>query len=143
MSACGRLGLLLGLAVLWGCDPAPTAPPLASPAPFRLAGTISISRSLAERARDAGAVYVVVRDAATREVIAARKEARPRFPLPFRLSPEDLIPDAATSEGPLNVTVRVSLSGRAMPARGDLEGRTAAVPAGSQEVSVRVDTVLE
>ena len=44
--------------------------------------------------------------------------------------------------GELKITARLSRSGDAAPAPGDIEGHAARVPAGSRDVHVTLDTVL-
>lgn len=63
------------------------------------------------------------------------------FPVPFRVGPADAMTAGTAFEGPFDVTARLSTTGDAIPASGDLEGTTRGVAAGAKGVTVVLDTV--
>ena len=66
-----------------------------------------------------------------------------RFPHAFELSAADaMVPDQPFA-GPFDITARLSRSGDAFPAPGDLEGTTAGVAEGASSVSVVIAKVRQ
>ena len=104
-------------------------------------GEIRIDPRIRDHAGAADVLYVIARNSATRQVVAVRKEERPRFPFSFRLSASDAMMEGVAFTGPFDVTARLSRSGDAVPAPGDVEGTVKNVAAGSRGLKVVVDTV--
>lgn len=129
--------------------PAPRtgSPPDASPrasasAGPEIAGTISIARDLAGRIPDTSVLFVIAHKAAG-PPFAVRRIVSPRFPLAYRLGPEDLMMAGAAFEGEVRVSARLSRTGSAGPAQpGDLEGEHAApVRVGARNADIAISRV--
>jgi cytochrome c-type biogenesis protein CcmH len=118
-------------------------PPLGDAAPATgeaVAGTVELAPALRPRA-DAGAVlFVVARRAGTREILAVKREGSVRLPHAFELSGRDGMTGTVAFTGTVDVTARLSRSGDAIPAAGDLEGVVHNVPVGRRGVKVVIDT---
>jgi len=124
----------------------PTAPATA-PAPRTsvLAGRIEIDPSLATKAPAGTTLFIVVRPAdGSRMPLAARKVTLDRFPMVFELGDDDAMdasrkPSAASS---LVVEARLSRSGNATRASGDLFGVSAPTAPGRNDIRIRIDQVV-
>lgn len=102
-------------------------------------GTITVAPRLQAGATDV--LYVIAkRGAAT---IAVRRVEKPRFPFAFEISAADAMTPGAGFEGPLDVIARISRSGDAIPAKGDIEGATRNVEVPAKGVSITIDTVRQ
>jgi cytochrome c-type biogenesis protein CcmH len=100
-----------------------------------VAGTVSIAPDLASRVQATDVLYLIARDRSAKTVAVQREESV-RFPHSFELSAAHaMVPDQPFA-GPLDITARLSRSGDAFPAPGDLEGPTQGVAAGARSVSV-------
>lgn len=158
---CWPLGLALILTGGCGSTPAkspqpdpsvpPHHPPLQGAAavpqpPARgggsVSGTVELDPKFQQHAEGARALYVIARDSAERTILAVRKEENPHLPFAFRLTSADAMTHGTPLKGPMDITVRLSRSGDAMPGGGDLEGKVAAVASGVRDVRVVLKTVL-
>jgi cytochrome c-type biogenesis protein CcmH len=102
-----------------------------------IAGTVEIAPSL--RAPETGVLFVVARQAGGRQIVAVRKEENPRFPHTFELSARDSMTGDVPFSGMLDLTARLSRTGDAIPAPGDLEGQVANVPVGRRGVKIVIE----
>ena len=107
-----------------------------------VAGTIAVAPSLAARA--AGDVlFVIARSSADRQIVAVRREDGVTFPFQFKISGADAMIAGTPFAGPLDITARLSRSGDAVAAKGDVEGVARGVAVGAADVEVTLDTVRE
>jgi len=102
-----------------------------------IAGTIALSPKLSVGAKDV--LYVIAKKGAS--TLAVRRIESPRFPLAFEISGADAMTPGVDFEGPLDLVARVSRSGDAIPAHGDLEGQAKAVKVPATAVRLTIDTV--
>ncbi len=113
-----------------------TPPPsgVAGPA---IAGTISVAPELRGRVSDGDTLFIIARKGPG-VPFAVKRIAGPRFPLQYRLGPEDVMMAGTAFEGELHVSVRLSKTGAAGPAQpGDLEGEhPGEVPVGAGGVDI-------
>jgi cytochrome c-type biogenesis protein CcmH len=121
-------------------DAAP--PPGAGAETGSVAGTIAVAPTLQSRAAG-GVLFVIARSAADRRILAVRREDNVTFPFKFQVSGRDAMIAGTTFAGPLDVTARLSKSGDAVAAKGDLEGTARGVAVGATDVKVTLDTVHE
>jgi cytochrome c-type biogenesis protein CcmH len=125
-------------------DDPPAAPAARTARPADPGGTIEgeirIDPACATRPGPGRAVRDA-RSAATRQVVAVRREENVSFPFSFRLSAGDAMMPGIPFEGPFDLTARLSRSGDATPHSGDLEGAAKNVSVGSRGVTVVVDSV--
>jgi hypothetical protein len=96
------------------------APPVAE-AP-EISGTISMAPELRGRVSEGGTLFIIARKGPG-PPFAVKRISGPRFPLTYRLGPEDVMAAGTPFEGELSLSARLSRTGAAGPAqRGDLEG---------------------
>lgn len=114
---------------------APAAPPVS--------GTVVLGAAVAGRAAGAKALYVIARKAGTRDIVAVKKIDAPVFPVPFELAGSDVMVAGTAFSGPFDLTARVTKSGDAIPAAGDVEGSAKNVAAGAKGVTVTLDSVRQ
>ena len=119
----------------------PGHPPTAGEGASGVRGTIAISPSLRARQAPTDTLYIVARAAGGGQVVAVRKEEDARLPRPFRLSPADVMVSGTAFVGPFDITARLSKSGDAIPAAGDLEGTARGVATGARDVVITLDRV--
>jgi hypothetical protein len=105
-----------------------------------VAGTIAVAPSLQARATG-GVLFVIARSGADRRIVAVRREDGATFPFRFQISGADAMTAGTTFAGPLEITARLSKSGDAVAAKGDLEGVTRNVAVGARDVTVTLDSV--
>lgn len=105
-------------------------------------GTIGVRPELEARAQGKAALFIIVRDAAG-SLVAVRRVLEPQFPLRYRIGPEDAMISGTLLQGSVQVSARLSQSGRAGPAEpGDLEGEhPARVQAGEGQVDITLSRV--
>jgi cytochrome c-type biogenesis protein CcmH len=126
-----------------GHPPIDAAPPAGAAADTgSIAGTIAVAPSLQSRA-SGGVLFVIARSGADRRIVAVRREDNVTFPFKFGISGRDAMIAGTTFAGPLEVTARLSKSGDAVAAKGDLEGTARGVAVGATDVKVTLDTVHE
>lgn len=122
----------------------PGHPPLGSKpaaAGAAIAGRVELSPSLA--GRSGAALFVIARSAKTQQIVAVRKEEVRRFPLSFSISSADAMTAGTSFEGPLDITARLSQSGDAVPAKGDVEGVARGLAPGARDVRIVLDSVRQ
>jgi cytochrome c-type biogenesis protein CcmH len=120
------------------------APPARSAAEGgAISGTVSLAPTLASRVQPADVLYLIARNARTGGVVAVRREEGVRFPFAFGLGPRDVMVQGTAFEGPFDITARLSKSGDAVAAKGDLEGGARGVAVGAKSVTVILDRVRE
>jgi cytochrome c-type biogenesis protein CcmH len=117
--------------------PGDAAPATGERASARLSGTILLSPKLAAGPSDV--LYVMAKKGPTTLVV--RRIDKPAFPVEFELSESDAMVSGVPLEGPVDVVARVSRTGDAIPAKGDLEGVTKGVAIPASGVRVTVDAV--
>jgi cytochrome c-type biogenesis protein CcmH len=137
--------------------PAPAATAQATPAPEastkpaaaagggNVSGTVALSAEMKARAGPNDAVYVFARPAdGSKMPIAITRAQVKDLPLKFTLDDSTSMSKDIRISGFQEVVVaaRVSKSGSAMPASGDLEGITKPVKVGSSGLAVTIDRVL-
>jgi hypothetical protein len=105
-------------------------------------GTIAVAPTLTARV-SGGVLFVIARSGADRRIVAVRREDNVTFPFKFSISGRDAMIAGTTFAGPLEVTARLSKSGDAVAAKGDIEGTARGVAVGAQDVKVTLDTVHE
>jgi cytochrome c-type biogenesis protein CcmH len=138
--------------------PAPAAPTKATPAPAaatkpaaaagagtNVSGTVTLSAEMKAKVGPNDAVYVFARPAdGSKMPIAITRAQVKDLPLQFTLDDSTSMSNDIKISGFKEVIVaaRVSKSGSAMPASGDLEGITTPVKVGSRGLAVTIDRVL-
>jgi cytochrome c-type biogenesis protein CcmH len=128
--------------------PAPataTKPTAAAGAGTNVSGTVALSAELKTKAGPNDAVYVFARPAdGSKMPIAITRAQVKDLPLKFTLDDSTSMSKDIKISGFQEVIVaaRVSKSGSAMPASGDLEGITKPVKVGSSGLAVTIDRVL-
>jgi cytochrome c-type biogenesis protein CcmH len=108
-----------------------------------LTGTVSIAPAIASRTSPTDVLYLIARSRATNAVVAVRRDEGVTFPHAFELSAADAMVAGQPFVGPFDITARLSKTGDALPARGDLEGTAPAVADGAKTVSVVIEKVRE
>ena len=127
-----------------GHPPIDAAPPPGAAASdgASIAGTITVAPNLQSRAAG-GVLFVIARSAADHRIVAVRREESVTFPFKFRISGQDAMIAGTAFAGPLDVTARLSKSGDAVAAKGDIEGTARGLRVGAEDVKVTLDTVHE
>jgi cytochrome c-type biogenesis protein CcmH len=116
-------------------------PPVEGASAGAIAGSVTLAPAAAAAARDARALFLIARAGKDRQIVAVRKIDAPAFPCPFELSPQDAMSHGTGFGGPLEVTARLSRSGDAAPAAGDVEGVAASVAPGARDVGIELRSV--
>jgi len=126
----------------------PTLPPghppvegTASAAGVRVSGTVTITPKLQPRAGASDVLYVMAKKEGT--TLAVRREEKVRFPVSFELTDADLMVQGTAFTGPVDLVARLSKTGDALPAPGDLEGSVGHVALGATGVTITLDTVRQ
>jgi cytochrome c-type biogenesis protein CcmH len=127
----------------------PGHPPIGGDAPApgpvdestAISGTVTAGRALASKVPSGATLYVIVRNAATQQIVAVSKVPGVTLPASFRVSAADAMTVGTTFTGPFDLTARLSRTGDAMPASGDIEGNARGVAAGASGVAITLDTV--
>jgi cytochrome c-type biogenesis protein CcmH len=116
--------------------------PTASPEGPAISGTLTITPDLAGRVRDTAVVFIIARRPSG-PLFAVKRIAPPRFPLAYRIGPEDVMMAGEAFDGEARVSARVSQTGSAGPPQpGDLEGEHGApVRIGARNVDVVIARV--
>ena len=110
-----------------------------------VSGTVTLSPALASRVRPDDSVFVFARPAdGSRMPVAVVRARVSELPLQFTLDDSRaMAPTAKISAlNEVIVSARVSRSGNAIPASGDLEGATEKVKVGTQGMSVVIDRAI-
>lgn len=120
----------------------PPVAPAAAPAPAEgsaqasVAGRVLLAPALAAGPGDV--LYLIAKQGQV--TLAVQRIEKPAFPLDFELSEADAMVSGAAFEGPLDIVARLSKSGDAIPAKGDLEGVVKGVAVPAAGISVTIDT---
>jgi cytochrome c-type biogenesis protein CcmH len=107
-----------------------------------IGGTVSLGAGIA-RPGPKEVLYVIARDPKTQQIVAVRRNDAVSFPFTFTISGADAMGEATAFKGPLDVTARLSRSGDAIAAKGDVEGVAKGVAPGSKTVAITVDSVRQ
>ena len=99
--------------------------------------------SLAGRLQPTDVLYLIARSTRTGGVVAVRREDGVQFPFAFTLGAADVMVQGTPFEGPFDVTARLSKTGDALAAKGDLEGSAGGVAVGSSKVAITLDRVRQ
>ncbi len=122
---------------------APNAPAVAAAAPS-VSGMVRLAAALQAKASPEDTVFIFARNAEGGGMPLAilRKQVKD-LPLAFTLDDSLAMSPAARISGAQQVviTARISKSGQAMPASGDLEGGSAPVAPGQREVQIEINKV--
>jgi cytochrome c-type biogenesis protein CcmH len=116
-----------------------------TPVATRLAGRIAIDPALADRLPGGTTLFIVARPAeGSRMPLAVRRLAPERFPIDFSLGDGDAMTagSPAWTAGPIVVEARLSRSGQAARASGDLFGTSPTVRSGARDIVIRIDQVV-
>jgi cytochrome c-type biogenesis protein CcmH len=116
-------------------------PPVRATAEGAVSGTVTVAPDLASAARDGRALFLIARAGKDRQIVAVRRIDEVAFPRAFELSAQDAMSHGTAFGGPLEITARLSRSGDAAPAAGDLEGVLAGVSPGAKDVRIELRTV--
>ncbi len=129
-----------------GAAPAPVVQAKADQAPAaasaRVEGTVDIDPALRAQAADTDVVFIFARAAqGPRFPLAVLRKQVKDLPLKFVLDDSmSMMPDAKLSSFPMVVVgARISKTGSATPAPGDLEGLTEPVKPGATGLKIRID----
>jgi hypothetical protein len=117
-------------------------PPIGEPAPgTRSAGSISGTIVLSPKLKvgPADVMYVMAKKGTA--TLAVRRVDKPSFPFAFEIGGGDAMMGGAAFEGPVDVVARVSKTGDAIPAKGDLEGVARNLRVPSKGVSLTIDSI--
>ncbi len=112
------------------------AGPASSHAQAGVSGTVALAPKLVAGPGDV--LYLIAKQGAT--TLAVRRIEKPAFPLDFELTGADAMVSGVAFEGPVDVVARLSRSGDAIPAKGDLEGVTKGVAVPASRVTITIDT---
>lgn len=121
------------------------APPAAQPGADFVSGTITVSKEIAAKVSPTDTVFIFAQlPKGPRMPVASVKISARDLPYQFKLDDSaTLMPDNKLSSHPeVVIGARISKRGEAMPASGDLQGKTGPVKLGQSGVSVVIDTVL-
>lgn len=116
--------------------PAAAGGPASDRSAGHLAGTVQLSPKLAAGPGDV--LYLIAKKGPT--TLAVRRVEKPAFPLDFELTGADAMVSGVPFEGPVDLVARLSRSGDAIPAKGDLEGVTKGVAVPASGIKVTIDT---
>jgi len=119
-------------------------PPIGEPAPGstsadRISGTIALSPKFQVGPTDV--MYVMAKKGTA--TLAVRRVDKLSFPFAFEIGGGDAMMGGAAFEGPVDVVARVSKTGDAIPAKGDLEGIAKSVKINARDVRLTIDTVRQ
>ena len=118
-------------------DPHGNVPGASATSAGSISGTVTLSGTLAVSPADV--MYLMAKKG--NATVAVRRIEKPSFPYAFEISSGDAMMAGAAFEGPVDVVARISRTGDAIPAKGDLEGVTKGVAIPSKGVAVSIDTV--
>lgn len=106
-----------------------------------VAGTVVADPKLGTKPASTDVLYLIARAAGAKEILAVRREEHVTLPFSFRLSGKDAMSHGTAFKGPFDVTARLSKSGDAAPAKGDLEGMARGVQSGAKDLRIVLDSV--
>jgi len=119
-------------------------PPLGQPAAGAtsagsITGTITLSPKLKVGPSDV--MYVMAKNGPA--TLAVRRVEKPSFPFAFEITGGDAMANGGAFQGPVDVVARVSRTGDAIPAKGDLEGVARNIKVPAKNVSLTIDSVRQ
>ena len=116
---------------------------LAGAGPTKSAGSISGTITLSPKltASPSDVLYVMAKKGTS--TLAVRRFDKLSFPLAFEISGGDAMMSGIAFDGPLDLVARVSKTGDAIPAKGDLEGTAKNVKVPAKGVSLTIDSVRQ
>ena len=119
-------------------------PPIGEPPPGArsagsITGTIVLSPKLKVGPTDV--MYIMAKNGPA--TLAVRRVEKPSFPFAFEITGGDAMVSGGAFQGPVDVVARVSRTGDAIPAKGDLEGVAKNVKVPSKNVSLTIDSVRQ
>ena len=111
---------------------------------FSLAGTVTVSNPLRERAARPNSVLFVIARNRGGVPVAVRRVVNPVFPVFYELGRADILLPGAPPQGPFSIEVEENSRGDVgTPRRGDLEGlRADPVEDGSRQADVVVNRLV-
>ena len=116
--------------------PGAAAGPSSDRATAHVSGTVQLSPKLSARPGDV--LYLIAKQGPA--TLAVRRIEKPAFPLDFELTGEDAMVSGVPFEGRVDLVARLSRTGDAIPASGDLEGVTKRVAVPASGVGITIDT---
>ena len=116
--------------------PGASAGPVADHSAGRVSGTVLLSPKLAAGPGDV--LYLIAKQGPT--TLAVRRIDKPVFPFEFELTGADAMVSDVPFVGPVDLVARVSRTGDAIPAKGDLEGVTRGVAVPASGIRIAIDT---
>jgi len=119
-------------------------PPIGEPPPgVRSAGSITGTVVLSPKLKvgPTDVMYIMAKNGPA--TLAVRRVAKPSFPFAFEITGGDAMVSGGAFQGPVDVVARVSRTGDAIPAKGDLEGVAKSVKVPSNNVSLTIDSVRQ
>jgi cytochrome c-type biogenesis protein CcmH len=116
-------------------------PPVEAAAEGAVSGQVTLAPALAPAAREGRALFLIARAGRDRQIVAVKRLDDLTFPVAFQLSAQDAMSHGTGFAGPLEVTARLSRSGDAAPAAGDVEGLVTGVAPGAQDIAIELRTV--
>ncbi len=110
-----------------------------------VAGRVTIAPELKEHVADTDVLYVIVRrPQGPRRPVAVQRIDRPRFPVEFQVTRDDVMIEGVQLQGMVEVIARLDKDGNAGPPQpGDLEGHFAHNPTlvGGREIEIELNMV--
>jgi hypothetical protein len=116
---------------------------VAGAGPTKSAGSVTGTITLAPKlqASPSDVLYIIAKKGGS--TLAVRRVEKPSFPFAFEIGGGDAMMTGVAFEGPLDVVARVSRTGDAIPAKGDLEGTAKSVKVPSKDVKLTIDSVRQ
>lgn len=128
-----------------GAAIAAAAPVAAAASAAKVAGIVFLAPALAAKAAPEDTVFIVARAAeGPRVPLAVLRKRVADLPINFTLDDSlAMAPNMTLSKFPkVIVSARISKSGQAMPARGDLSGQTAVVDVGASGLRIEISEIV-
>lgn len=119
-------------------------PPIGEPAPGAksagsVTGTIALSPNLKVGPSDV--MYIMAKNGPA--TLAVRRVDKPSFPFAFEIAGGDAMMSGGSFQGPVDVVARVSRTGDAIPAKGDLEGVAKNIKVPAKNVQLTINSVRQ
>jgi hypothetical protein len=119
-------------------------PPIGGPAPGAksvgsVTGIIALSPKLKVGPSDV--MYIMAKNGPA--TLAVRRVEKPSFPFAFEIAAGDAMMSGGSFQGPVDVVARVSRTGDAIPAKGDLEGVAKNIKVPAKNVQLTIDSVRQ
>jgi hypothetical protein len=107
-------------------------------------GSVALGPGLEAQAPAGATLFVIARRGEAGPPLAVKRFPAPRFPIAFRLGPEDRMLESVPFEGPLRLSARLDADGNATTREpGDLQGAApGTLEPGARGVRVVLDQVL-